>query len=105
MDIGLEEVEQAASLVQAAVHPDALTIFGATFDETMDDEIRVTVIATGFDKTPASTTLPKAGGEQAQQGHGSAVPEPVPLDAEEVKPQEAEDDPFEEIFKIFNKRD
>ena len=33
------------------------------------------------------------------------MPEPVPLDAEEVKPQEAEDDPFEEIFKIFNKRD
>ena len=50
MDIGLEEVEQAASLVQAAVHPDALTIFGATFDETLDDEIRVTVIATGFDE-------------------------------------------------------
>ena len=33
MDIGLEEVEQAATLVQQAVHPDALTIFGATFDE------------------------------------------------------------------------
>ena len=48
MDIGLDEVEQAASLVQEAVHPDALTIFGATFDETLDDEIRVTVIATGF---------------------------------------------------------
>ena len=57
MDIGLEEVEQAASLVQAAVHPDALTIFGATFDETLDDEIRVTVIATGFDKVPEQ--LPK----------------------------------------------
>ena len=50
MDIGLEEVEQAATLVQQAVHPDALTIFGATFDETLDDEIRVTVIATGFDE-------------------------------------------------------
>ena len=48
MDIGLEEVEQAATLVQEAVHPDALTIFGATFDENLDDEIRVTVIATGF---------------------------------------------------------
>ena len=50
MDIGLDEVEQAASLVQEAVHPDALTIFGATFDETLDDEIRVSVIATGFDE-------------------------------------------------------
>ncbi len=39
MDIGLEEVEQAATLVQQAVHPDALTIFGATFDEELDDEI------------------------------------------------------------------
>lgn len=56
MDIGLDEVEQAASLVQEAVHPDALTIFGATFDETLDDEIRVTVIATGFDKAPGALT-------------------------------------------------
>ena len=53
-DIGLEEVDQAASLVQQAVHPDALTIFGATFDESMDDEIRVTVIATGFNKPESS---------------------------------------------------
>ena len=53
-DIGLEEVDQAASLVQQAVHPDALTIFGATFDESMDDEIRVTVIATGFEKPPST---------------------------------------------------
>ena len=55
MDIGLEEVEQAASLVQEAVHPDALTIFGATFDESLEDEIRVTVIATGFDEKKPET--------------------------------------------------
>ena len=105
MDIGLEEVEQAASLVQAAVHPDALTIFGATFDETMDDEIRVTVIATGFDKEPGNTALPKTVQEQTAEQQHTAAPEPVPLDAEEVKAQEPDDDPFEEIFKIFNKRD
>ena len=63
MDIGLEEVEQAATLVQQAVHPDALTIFGATFDEELDDEIRVTVIATGFEsndqqEAPAAPPLP-----------------------------------------------
>ena len=49
-DIGLEEVEIAATMVQEAAHPDANIIFGATFDETMDDEICVTVIATGFDE-------------------------------------------------------
>ena len=102
IDIGLEEVEQAASLVQAAVHPDALTIFGATFDETLDDEIRVTVIATGFDKKQSD--LPKmAAGQQTAAG---TAPAPVPLQEEDVpKPQEAEEDPFDDIFKIFNKRD
>ena len=90
MDIGLEEVEQAASLVQAAVHPDALTIFGATFDETLDDEIRVTVIATGFDKVPEQ--LPKVPPIQAgAAGQQSAAAEPMPLKEEDVpKPEEPE---------------
>ena len=48
-DMGLEDVEAAANLVQEAAHPDANIIFGATFDETLQDEIRVTVIATGFE--------------------------------------------------------
>ena len=100
MDIGLEEVEQAASLVQAAVHPDALTIFGATFDETMDDEIRVTVIATGFDKVPGEAPAPKASTAV------ESAPAPQPLNEEDVpKPEETESDPFDDIFKIFNKRD
>ena len=106
MDIGLEEVEQAASLVQAAVHPDALTIFGATFDETLDDEIRVTVIATGFDKAPGQP-LPKLSAAAPQAAAAAApvtAPEPMPLKEEDV-PKPEEDDPFEDIFKIFNKRD
>ena len=52
-DMGLEDVEAAADLVQEAAHPDANIIFGASFDESMQDEIRVTVIATGFDQTAA----------------------------------------------------
>ena len=51
MDIGLEEVEVAANLVQEAAHPDANIIFGAAFDESLEDEIRVTVIATGFEES------------------------------------------------------
>ena len=50
MDMGLDEVEVAAGLVQEAAHPDANIIFGASFDDTMDDEIRVIVIATGYDE-------------------------------------------------------
>lgn len=63
MDIGLEEVETAANLVQEAAHPDANIIFGAAFDESLEDEIRVTVIATGFDQAPNSVpTAPSAAG-------------------------------------------
>ena len=110
MDIGLEEVEQAASLVQEAVSDDAITIFGAQFDETMEDEIRVTVIATGFEKPaaqpeekPAAQPAPAAAEPALPQ---SAVEAPQPLSAaDDPKPQEPEDDPFEDIFKIFSKRD
>ena len=105
MDIGLEEVEQAATLVQQAVHPDALTIFGATFDESLDDEIRVTVIATGFDKAPAAQ-MPKMADAAKAAPAGNTVPEPVPLQEEDVpKPEEDDDDVFGDILKIFNKRD
>ena len=48
MDIGLDEVETAANLVKNAAHPNANIIFGATFDDSLKDEMRVTVIATGF---------------------------------------------------------
>ena len=48
-DMSMDEVDAAASLVSAAVHPDANIIFGTTFDESMEDEIRITVIATGFE--------------------------------------------------------
>ena len=84
MDIGLEEVEVAAGLVQQAANPDANIIFGAAFDPEMEDEIRVTVIATGFDK----------GEEGDAQGEDKK---------EEEKKEEPAKDPFDDIFAIFNK--
>ena len=100
MDMGLEEVEQAASLVQDAVHPDALTIFGATFDEELDDEMRVTVIATGFaDAEPEPAPAAPAANQAAQA--------PQPLNetlGETAESAAAEADrSFEEILKIFNR--
>ena len=83
MDIGLEEVEVAAGLVQQAANPDANIIFGAAFDPDMEDEIRVTVIATGFDK--------------------EEEPKDEPAPAEEEKKEETAKDPFDDIFAIFNK--
>lgn len=55
-NLGIFEINDAARLVQEAVHPEANIIFGAVIDDTLGDEVRVTVIAAGFD-----------GGEPAQQ--------------------------------------
>jgi cell division protein FtsZ len=48
-DLGLHEIDDAARLVQEAVHPQANIIFGATIEDTLGDEVRITVIAAGFD--------------------------------------------------------
>ncbi|MBK6325005.1 MAG: cell division protein FtsZ [Chloroflexi bacterium] len=48
-DMSLYEVNQAAAIIRETAHPDANMIFGAVIDETMGDEMRITVIATGFD--------------------------------------------------------
>ncbi|MDP2772783.1 MAG: cell division protein FtsZ, partial [Nocardioides sp.] len=48
-DLGLFEINTAAALVADAVHPEANIIFGATIDDALGDEVRVTVIAAGFD--------------------------------------------------------
>ncbi len=49
-NLGLYEINEAAAIITQAVDRDANIIFGATFDETLGDEIRVTVIATGFEE-------------------------------------------------------
>ncbi len=48
-DLGLFEINEAAAMVADAVHPDANIIFGATIDDALGDEVRVTVIAAGFE--------------------------------------------------------
>jgi cell division protein FtsZ len=114
-DLALEDVELAANMVKGAVHHDANIIFGAAIDEEMDDEIRVIVIATGFDEgailheenmfsgstaaKPAVKTV-SADKEDAAEKTASAPPAPDQTDKEEP----AEEDPFESIFRIFNKK-
>ena len=54
-DLGLFEISEAANLVREAVHPEANIIFGNVVDGALGDEVRVTVIAAGFDEEPVST--------------------------------------------------
>ena len=51
-DIGLDDVETAASMVTQSAHPDANIIWGTAFDERLNDEMSITVVATGFESTP-----------------------------------------------------
>jgi cell division protein FtsZ len=48
-NLGIHEINEAASLITEVVHPDANVIFGMSIDDTLGDEVRVTVIAAGFD--------------------------------------------------------
>jgi cell division protein FtsZ len=124
-DMGLEDVEAAADLVQEAAHPEANIIFGASFDDSMQDEIRVTVIATGFDDAaepaPVAEKAPQPVQSQPRPARPAAAPaapkaaetlnpvipnqtvvaEPAPKPAPAPAAEPAED-PFDSIFKIFN---
>jgi cell division protein FtsZ len=75
-DIGLFEVNEAAEVVTSAADPNANIIFGAVIDEAMGDEVRVTVIATGFGggrrrrrgSTETPVAVPSATPEQGENG-------------------------------------
>ena len=71
----LHEINEASSMIQAEVHEDANIIFGTVVDESMGDEIRITVIATGFEsaESAARTDVASLGGFRRTQGN-IAVP-------------------------------
>ena len=90
-ELALDDVETAANIVMEAANPEANIIFGAAFDDNLEDEMRVTVIATGFDDKQRQQPTNKLG------AYTSAT-------SEKAKAQVAEDiDDIDEIFKIFNK--
>ncbi|MGI5935819.1 MAG: cell division protein FtsZ [Oscillospiraceae bacterium] len=107
LDMGLEDVEAAANLIQSAAHSDANIIFGATFDDTLDDEIRVTVIATGFDEGPVKNKENAESAEEKKQGLFTAATEmaeaaKAKTEAPATPPED--EDPFDSIFRIFNSK-
>ena len=114
LEMGLEDVEAAATLVQEAANPDANIIFGASFDDSLEDEIVVTVIATGFeDKSEKKAAAPRTSAaarmvfEEEEDLDSTLFSDAVEkaAAAPEVSAPAAEaDDPFDTIFKIFNNK-
>ena len=96
MDLGLDDVETAANIVMEAANQEANIIFGAAFNDEFDDEMRVTVIATGFDSKPKAEAEPAPGAftAAASERTGVVAPKPAPME---------DPNDIDEIFKIFNK--
>ncbi|MGH3889012.1 MAG: cell division protein FtsZ, partial [Pseudonocardiaceae bacterium] len=98
-DLGLFEINEAASLVQESAHPDANIIFGTVIDDSLGDEVRVTVIAAGFDaggpshkklnpSPVAARTV--ASGQSGKVGQSSRSPQaPTPAPAAATPPRQA----------------
>ncbi|WP_125115896.1 cell division protein FtsZ [Agathobaculum sp. Marseille-P7918] len=110
-DIGLDEVETAATMVQQAAHPDAHIIFGAFIDDTMDDEIRVVVIATGFDNIPNSAKMSMDGNQPEQKSNSGLFTEASTAAAEDKSSSAqskssdlgSDDAAFDVLMRIFDK--
>ncbi|HEY2725500.1 MAG TPA: cell division protein FtsZ [Pseudonocardiaceae bacterium] len=87
-DLGLFEIHEAASLVQEAAHPEANIIFGTVIDDSLGDEVRVTVIAAGFDSggpahkklepMPVASRAPR--GQAGQTGRRAEPPAAAPAE-------------------------
>ncbi len=83
-DLTLHEVNEASSIIREAADDDANIIFGAVIDETMRDEMKITVIATGFDKVMSEVGAPAASAQMPQQPPrytrtpGDDVARPIP---------------------------
>lgn len=128
-DIGLDEVDTAVTLVQQAAHPEANIIFGTIFDENMEDEMRVTVIATGFDDADEEPEVPSFSQISSQVTQQEPAPEPTPAPQtpqesffhavefdpfsqqkqaapapEQPKQAPAKKDPFDDLMEMFNRR-
>ena len=125
-DIGLEEMEQAAGLITNAAHPDANIIWGTAFDESLSDEMRITVVATGFEHSAnPGAAVPSAGAGLNATGMGAVSmnnvtrpvfnedrsAEPVAEQAPQPALQEVQknedvfsDDSLEQLLKLLNNR-
>ena len=76
-DIGLDDVETAASMITPSAHPDANIIWGTAFDERLQDEMSITVVATGFESTPG-VDEPIQAVVNAQRAAAGAAPAAAP---------------------------
>jgi cell division protein FtsZ len=103
-DLGIQEVYEAADIISKAADPDANIIFGATIDPTLRDEVKITLIATGFDNVPRQQPRMRSFPGQAtpspiQQGQPSQYQQrqPTPLPQQTQRPSPSFNNPSDDL--------
>ena len=110
-DLGLSEISTAANMIHDAAHPDVNLIWGVEFDESMNDELKVTVIATNFENDdfpnvsiPTWSAEQKAPVEEAPAEEPKAEAAEAPAEeapAAETKENDSDDDDWTTLLRIF----
>lgn len=113
-DIGLEEITIASEMIADMVHPDANIIWGTAFDESMEDEMSVTVIATGFSpEARALSAAAKAAETEKKQnddldlplfGQANTTAPATRVDSQRKAAPLDEDDSYTDIMAIFGNK-
>ena len=106
-DMGLEEVDLAANIISSEANPDANIIWGVAFDKNMDDEMKITVIATGFDAEDNAAACVSAARTQNagyNAARGTAAPAAAAAPAEEKPAAKPEEDVLDAYSAIFGRR-
>lgn len=116
-DLTMAEVDEASKIITAAADPDANIIFGATIDESMHDQLKITVIATGFDETrrrlkefvnSPSYSAPafeeKVEQPQPQQPMMTSNPTPAPTPTQTPQQKKEEEEDFFDIPAFLRQR-
>lgn len=109
-DIGLEEVETASAMITDAADPGANIIWGAALTDTLEDEMNITVIATGFDSGADFNAVPAKKAFQAAKSAREVAPgaaaaaDKARTSSPAPHPTNTADDEYFDIMSIFNRR-
>lgn len=99
-DLGIQEINEAADLVAKNVDPDANIIFGTVVDESLGDQVRVTVIATGFNDSNVQQQLPTLNTQSTTRPSRPAQPQPTRPVAAQPQPVRSTGTSNEKEFDI-----
>ena len=99
-DLGIQEINEAADLVAKNVDPDANIIFGTVVDESLGDQVRVTVIATGFNDANVQQQLPTLSTQSTSRPSRPAQPQPTRPASAQPQPARSNNSSNEKEFDI-----